>query len=63
MKAFQQARLKDEWVDLFLDGVGLHVRADASRQLLAFLGSRRESQTVWKGLLSTCIGAGWKAEI
>jgi putative transposase len=32
VKAFQQARLKDEWAYLFLDGVRLRVRRPAGRQ-------------------------------
>jgi len=68
VKAFREARLKDEWVYLFLDGVSLRVRrpsgrhrvhmlvaygvrADGSRQLLAFLRSQGESQAAWEGLL------------
>ena len=68
VQAFHQARLKDEWVYLFLDGVSLRVRrpsgrqrvqmlvaygvrANGSRQLLAFLRSRGESQAAWEGLL------------
>lgn len=68
VKQFHQARLKDEWVYLFLDGVSLRmrqpsgrqrvhmlvaygVRADGSRQLLAFLRSQGESQEAWEGLL------------
>lgn len=49
VKAFQQARLKDEWVYLFLDGVSLRVRRPAGRQRVQMLvaygvradGSRR----------------------
>lgn len=69
VKAFQQARLKDEWAYLFLDGVSLRVRrpsgrkrvqmlvaygvrADGSRQLLAFLRSHGESQAAWEGFLN-----------
>ncbi len=37
MKAFQQARLKDEWVYLFLDGVSLRVRRPAGRQRVQML--------------------------
>ncbi len=75
VKAFQQARLKDEWVYLFLDGVSLRmrrpsgrkrvhmlvaygVRADGSRQLLAFLRSQGESQAAWEGLLEDLFRRG-----
>ena len=68
MRAFHQARLRDEGTYLFLDGVSLRmrrpsgrkrvqmlvaygVRADGSRQLLAFLRSPGESQAAWEGLL------------
>lgn len=68
VKAFHQARLKDEWAYLFLDGVSLRVRrpsgrkrvqmlvaygvrADGSRQLLAFLRTQGESQAAWEGFL------------
>jgi putative transposase len=68
VRRFHQARLKDEWAYLFLDGVSLRVRrpsgrkrvqmlvaygvrADGSRQLLAFLRSQGESQAAWEGLL------------
>jgi len=68
VKAFHQARLKDAWAYLFLDGVSLRMRrasgrrrvqmlvaygmrADGSRQLLAFLRSHGESQAAWEGLL------------
>jgi putative transposase len=37
VKAFQQARLKDEWVYLFLDGVSLRVRRPAGRQRVQML--------------------------
>jgi len=37
VKAFQQARLTDEWVYLFLDGVSLRVRRPAGRQRLQML--------------------------
>ena len=69
VKAFQQARLKDEWAYLFLDGVSLRVRrpsgrkrvqmlvaygvrANGTRQLLAFLRSHGESQAAWEGFLN-----------
>ena len=69
VKAFQQARLKDEWAYLFLDGVSLRVRrpsgrkrvqmlvaygvrANGTRQLLAFLRSQGESQAAWEGFLN-----------
>ena len=68
VKQFKQARLQDDWVYLFLDGVSLRVRrpagqrrvqmlvaygvrADGSRQLLAFLRTRGESQAAWEGFL------------
>jgi len=68
VKQFKQARLQDEWVYLFLDGVSLRVRrpagrkrvqmlvaygvrADGSRQLLAFLRTRGEGQANWEGFL------------
>ncbi len=68
VKAFHQARLKDEWAYLFLDGVSLRVRrpagrrrvqmlvaygvrANGSRQLLAFLRTQGESQAAWEGFL------------
>lgn len=68
VRQFHQARLKDEWIYLFLDGVSLRVRrpagrqrvqmlvaygvrADGSRQLLAFRRSLGESQAAWEGLL------------
>jgi len=68
VKRFKQARLRDDWVYLFLDGVSLRVRrpfgrqrvqmlvaygvrADGSRQLLAFQRSKGESQSAWEGLL------------
>jgi putative transposase len=49
VKAFHQARLADEWVSLFLDGVSLRVRRPSGRQRLQMLvaygvradGSRR----------------------
>jgi putative transposase len=37
VKAFQQARLQDEWVYLFLDGVSLRVRRPAGRQRVQML--------------------------
>src|SRR2546425_259551 len=37
VKAFRQARLKDEWVYLFLDGVSLRVRRPAGRQCVQML--------------------------
>jgi putative transposase len=37
VKAFQQARLKDEWAYLFLDGVSLRVRRPAGRQRVQML--------------------------
>lgn len=68
VQRFHQARISDEWVYLFLDGVSLRVRrpsgrkrvqllvaygvrADGSRQLLAFVRSPGESQAAWEGLL------------
>jgi transposase-like protein len=68
VRAFHQARLKDEWAYLFLDGVSLRVRrpsgrkrvqmlvaygvrANGSRQLLAFLRTTGESQAAWEGFL------------
>jgi transposase-like protein len=69
VEQFHQARLEDDWVYLFLDGVSLRVRRpsgrqrvhmlvaygvrqDGSRQLLAFLRTRGESQADWEGLLN-----------
>jgi putative transposase len=37
VKAFREARLKDEWVYLFLDGVSLRVRRPAGRQRVQML--------------------------
>ena len=37
VKAFQQARLQDEWAYLFLDGVSLRVRRPAGRQRVQML--------------------------
>jgi len=37
VKAFQQARLKDEWVYLFLDGVSLRMRRPSGRQRVQML--------------------------
>ncbi len=37
VKAFREARLKDEWVHLFLDGVSLRVRRPAGRQRVQML--------------------------
>ncbi len=37
VKAFREARLQDEWVYLFLDGVSLRVRRPAGRQRLQML--------------------------
>jgi transposase-like protein len=37
VKAFREARLKDEWVYLFLDGVSLGVRRPAGRQRVQML--------------------------
>jgi putative transposase len=37
VKAFQRARLKDEWAYLFLDGVSLRVRRPAGRQRVQML--------------------------
>jgi transposase-like protein len=68
VRAFHQARLKEEWAYLFLDGVSLRVRrpsgrkrvqmlvaygvrANGTRQLLAFLRSAGESQAAWEGFL------------
>jgi putative transposase len=68
VRAFHQARLRDEWAYLFLDGVSLRVRrpggrkrvqmlvaygvrANGSRQLLAFLRTTGESQAAWEGFL------------
>jgi len=68
VQQFKEARLQDDWVYLFLDGVSLRVRrpagrkrvqmlvaygvrADGSRQLLAFLRTRGESQAAWEGFL------------
>lgn len=79
VKAFHQARLKDEWVYLFLDGVSLRVRrpsgrqrvqmlvaygvrANGSRQLLAFLRSRGESQAAWEGLLEDLYRRGLEGQ-
>jgi len=43
VKAFHQARLKDAWA--------YGVRANGSRQLLAFLRTQGESQAAWEGFL------------
>jgi putative transposase len=68
VQKFHQARLKDEWAYLFLDGVSLRVRRPAgrqrvqmlvaygvrrngTRQLLAFLRTKGESQADWESLL------------
>ena len=62
---FHQAPLTDDWQSLFLDGVSLRVRRPSgrkrvqllvayglgTRQLLAFVRSRSESQVAWEGLL------------
>jgi len=45
VKAFQQARLKDEWAYLFLDGVSLRVRRPSGRkrvQMLVAYGVKRD---------------------
>lgn len=45
VRQFHQARLKDEWVYLFLDGVSLRVRRPAGRQrvqMLVAYGVRRD---------------------
>ena len=54
VKAFQQARLKDEWVYLFLDGVSLRVRRPAGRQrvqLLVAYGVRADGSRQLLGFL------------
>src|SRR3990172_177064 len=64
VRAFHQARLKDEWAYLFLDGVSLRVRRSGGRKRvqmlvvygvrvdgsrrLAFLRSQGESQAAWE---------------
>lgn len=79
VKQFKEARLEDEWVYLFLDGVSLRVRrpagrqrvqmlvaygvrADGSRQLLAFLRTRGESQAGWEGFLGDLYRRGVKGQ-
>lgn len=79
VREFHQAKLKDEWAYLFLDGVSLRVRrpsgqkrvqmlvaygvrADGSRQLLAFLRSQGESQAAWEGLLQDLYRRGLVGE-
>lgn len=74
---FHRARLTDDWVYLFLDGVSLRVRrpggrkrvqllvaygirADGTRQLLAFTRSRGESQVAWEGLLQDLYRRGFE---
>ena len=42
--------------------VAYGVRADGTRQLLAFLRSSGESQSAWEGRLRICIGADCKGE-
>ena len=54
VKAFQQTRLKDEWVYLFLDGVSLRVRRPAGRQrvqLLVAYGVRADGSRQLLGFL------------
>jgi putative transposase len=54
VKAFQQARLRDEWVYLFLDGVSLRVRRPAGRQrvqMLVAYGVRAEGSRQLLGFL------------
>ena len=54
VKAFQQARLKDEWVYLLLDGVSLRVRRPAGRQrvqMLVAYGVRADGRRQLLGFL------------
>ena len=65
VKAFQQARLKDEWVYLFLDGVSLRVRRPAGRQrvqLLVAYGVRADGSRQLLGFLRSRgeSQAGWE---
>ena len=54
VKAFRQARLEDEWVYLFLDGVSLRVRRPAGRQrvqMLVAYGVRADGRRQLLGFL------------
>lgn len=79
VKQFKEARLQDEWVCLFLDGVSLRVRrpagrqrvqmlvaygvrADGTRQLIAFLRTKGESQTAWEGFLQDLYRRGLEGQ-
>ena len=75
-REFHQARLSDDYVYLFLDGVSLRVRADRRKRVqmlvaygirrdgsrhLAFLRSQGEGQADWEGLLQDLYRRGLKA--
>jgi putative transposase len=64
VKAFQQARLKDEGVYLFLDGLSLRVRRPtAAGSCWAFCAAGTKVRQPGKGCSMIFIGGAWKVAI